>query len=100
MKTIQEEEMKSLNGIDYTKYFELDLNSSKLKRKEVTFMTRYLDITKKYFKEYLEQKHSIAEETAEATRRRSEIRMVYHAITMKGGKRTRMKRKGNRTRRN
>jgi len=99
LPTITEEELKSLHGINYSKYFELDIDTRKLTPKQAMFMTRYLDITKKYFKEYLSKKHPISEETNEAARRRSEIRAVYHAITMKGGKRTKLIRKGKQTRR-
>jgi hypothetical protein len=100
LSSIPEEELRGLTGNDYTHYFNVDLDFSKLTPKEAMFMTRYLDITKKYFKEYLKTERTVTDETAEATRRRSELREVYNAITMKGGKRTRMKRKGKRTRRN
>jgi len=99
LKRIPEDDIKSLHGIDYSKYFDLDLNFSKLTPKQLRIMTNQLDISKKYFKLYLEKKHSIKDETEEAVRLRSESMKVFRIITMKGGERTRQKRKGKGTRR-
>jgi hypothetical protein len=99
LKRIPEDDIKSLNGIDYTEYFELDLDFSKLKPKDAMTIKRSLDNTKKEFKEFLEEKRTVGEETSEAVSRRSKINRLYNTFTMKAGKRTRQKRKGKRTRR-
>lgn len=115
LERIPEDDIKSLHGIDYSKYFELDIDFNKLTPKQLHIITNHLDISKKYFKLYLEKPHSInkdetkekeavrfriKDETEEAVRLRSESMKVFRLITMKGGKRTKMKRKGKRTRRN
>jgi len=100
LKRIPEDDIKSLNGIDYSKYFDLDIDFSKLTPEQLRIMTNQLDVSKKYFKRYLEKEHSIADETEEAVRLRSESMQVFRIITTAtGGKRTSQKRNGNRTRR-
>jgi hypothetical protein len=50
LKRIPEDDIKSLNGIDYSKYFDLDIDFSKLTPEQLRIMTNQLDVSKKYFK--------------------------------------------------